>query len=64
MAKRWKAWGMLAVVLAPVVGVAQTSGPFIPTGPGGGKDPTEIGDKPPPDPTDEGGICPGLPGSD
>ncbi|MCE9673839.1 hypothetical protein LY474_39200 [Myxococcus stipitatus] len=63
MTTRMKTWMLLAVLVGPAVGAAQTSRPIVPTGPGDTKNPTEIGDKPPPDPTDEGGVCPEPPGS-
>ncbi len=51
--------GAIAIAARPVVGTARFSGPILwPTGPGDDLDSTEIGDKPPPDPTDEGGIWP------
>jgi len=46
----------------PAVGAADTVGPIVfPTGPW--EDPDRIGEEPPKDPEDTGGICPGTPGS-
>lgn len=52
-------WMMLTLVTGPMVGLAEPLGPIVlPTGTGDAPDPTEIGDKPPPDPKDQGGIQP------
>ncbi|MFP2906579.1 hypothetical protein ACLESD_16245 [Pyxidicoccus sp. 3LFB2] len=51
--------GGTAIAAGPVVGAAESSGPILwPTGPGDDPDSTEIGDKPPKDPDDTGGIRP------
>jgi hypothetical protein len=52
-------WMMLALVMGPLVGTAAPLGPIVlPTGPGENLDAHEIGDTPPPDPKDQGGIRP------
>lgn len=53
MLKRLLTLAVLAVVVAPAVGAADTRGPIVvPTWPW--EDPDRIGDEPPPDPDDPG----------
>jgi hypothetical protein len=63
MTKRLLRLLVLAVVVGPAVGAASTLGPIVfPTGPW--EDPEDrIGEEPPPDPDDPGGICPRIPES-